>query len=175
MGSSETAHWPHAITPVSSKHPHAILPPSLCTGSNKAVWIYKPAAATSRIFFPAHLGLMNTIKSIKMCFIILMITALTAQAFEEWHLVSAWQTFFLCVISHNRNRQCLLCGLQWNVVSIKCQDSRQWVWIIERHSVSDGVLISTVQLIWCSCFSVLDSTCNAPSVPANTTDRDQWD
>lgn len=38
-------------------------------------------------------------------------------------------------------------------------------------------LISTAQLIWCSCFSVLDSTCNAPSIPANITNRgaDQWE
>lgn len=58
-----------------------------------------------------------------------------------------------------------ICGQQWIAVSIKPQRrSTEGMNYWKAQSFSWGVLISTVQLIWCCCVSLLsDRTCNAPA------------
>lgn len=58
-----------------------------------------------------------------------------------------------------------ICGQRWNAVSIKPQRrSTEGMNYWKAQSFSCGVLISTVQLIWCCCVSLLsDRTCNAPA------------
>lgn len=82
--------------------------------------------------------------------------------FEDWALgllMSAETDIFSGCYLPQQGRTAspvFFCGLRWNVVSIKHRDSRRRVWIIERRCDSAGVLISTVQLIWCSCFSCFE-------------------
>lgn len=88
--------------------------------------------------------------------------------------------FFWRIFCHNRitpRPSCSSVVQKWNVVSINRSDSTPLVWIIERRSGSDGVLISAVLLIWCSCFScvVFDLHCTTfPGEGDGRSEADRW-
>lgn len=88
--------------------------------------------------------------------------------------------FFWHIFCHNRitpRPSCSSVVQKWNVVSINRSDSTPLVWIIERRSGSDGVLISAVLLIWCSCFScvVFDLHCTTfPGEGDGRSEADRW-